>query len=36
VQHQNIMTSRAIHALSRSLVYQSIVDSESHGALRLH
>lgn len=26
VQHQNIDTSRAIHALSRSLVYQAIVD----------
>ena len=26
VQHQNINTSRAIHALSRSLVYQAIMD----------
>ncbi len=26
VQHQNVATSRAIHALSRSLVYQAIVD----------
>ena len=26
VQHQNILTSRAIHALTRSLVYQAIMD----------
>jgi CubicO group peptidase (beta-lactamase class C family) len=26
VQHQNLGTTRAIHALSRSLVYQAIID----------